>query len=102
MDLWIRTQDRTGILKADTIFVFEKQIVKKVYGDDLVKGICLGTYATKERALEVLDEIQDLIIAKNNMIYSKDVYESTIRTLGDAKKIEQAIKALGVYEMPKE
>lgn len=78
MDLWIRTQDRTGILKADTIFVFEKQIVKRVYGDDLVKGICLGTYATEERALEVLDEIQKILIGRliiktNRKVGSKDL-----------------------------
>lgn len=99
MDLWIRSQDKENLIKATGLRVLEKSVQMR---GEVLGVLTIGTYKTEERALEVLDEIQNLIIAKNNMIYSKDVYESTMKELGDAKKIEQAIKALGVYEMPKE
>ena len=89
MDLWIRDQDRIGIFKVDAIFVNEKQIIKRVYGDNEVKGIVLGTYATKERALEVLDEIQSLLKGDilSHHINKFDIYNG---------------ENIKIYEMPKE
>ena len=51
-------------------------------------GIILGKYSTKERALEVLDEIQDVIISSSYM----EINEKEVMTCGSGK----------VYEMPKE
>ena len=50
------------------------------------KGIILGKYATKERALEVLDEIQSLLIEYVNLNEHQINNKFTTR----------------VYEMPKE
>lgn len=65
MNLWIRSQNRAALVKVDELYV------QKNYGEYLVTdvpidypnnetyaGINFGTYKTKERALEVLDEIQ--------------------------------------------
>ena len=85
MELWIRSQDRENTVKIinqyglkynDTIIAnYQPNFTDKYDGYYEV----LGTYKTKERALEVLDEIQDLM-----------------RSLADSDlKIIQ-------YEMPKE
>ena len=47
----------------------------------------MGKYKTKERALEVLDEIQDVIISSSYM----EINEKEVMTCGSGK----------VYEMPK-
>jgi len=57
MGLWIRSQDRTTLIRSYEIYISE-------YGKDsyVIKAKrtshILGSYNTFERALEVLDEIQ--------------------------------------------
>lgn len=71
MELWIRSQDKSILTKVNNLFVckyFDKYIISNYYNEypnydnaipyDL---FMYGTYKTKERALEVLDEIQDLL-----------------------------------------
>lgn len=68
MDLWIRSQDKINLVKVRQISVNyqdNKQIIAN-YMPELYENSgeyyeILGTYKTKERALEVLDEIQRLI-----------------------------------------
>lgn len=66
MELWIRSQDRKKLIQINNINIVNI-IIKTMY-----KGISitLGNYETEERALEVLNEIQDLIndIADNKMV----------------------------------
>ena len=59
MDLWIRSQDKKKLIKVD-----EVKIETVVEGNTFIYSHAtdLGTYETKERALEVLDEIQKLLI----------------------------------------
>jgi hypothetical protein len=66
MKLWIRSQDKKFLAKVDNIF-FEDNVL---YYDHHENKANLGVYATEKRALEVLDEIQDLIndIADNKMV----------------------------------
>lgn len=73
MELWIRSQDKTKLVKVDNIAYmdssddYEKE-VHSLWND--CKGI-LGTYKSKERALEVLDEIQN-ILSGNCLLKSYD------------------------------
>ena len=68
MELWIRSQDKMNLVKVRQIGVNyqdNKQIIAN-YTPELYENSggyyeLLGTYETKERALEVLDEIQDLL-----------------------------------------
>lgn len=68
MDLWIRSQDKINLVKVRQISVNyqdNKQIIAN-YMPELYENSgeyyeILGTYKTKERALEVLDEIQKLL-----------------------------------------
>ena len=56
MELWIRSQDKEKLLKVDEIHLgLNKQYINSVIW---VNNWIVGEYATKERALEVLDEIQ--------------------------------------------
>ena len=73
MELWIRSQDKTKLVKVDNIAYMDssKDYEKEVHSlwNDC-KGI-LGTYKSKERALEVLDEIQN-ILSGNCLLKSYD------------------------------
>ena len=58
MELWIRSQDRTFLRKVNTIGIVEG---RDFWSIDENLTVSFGKYETKERALEVLDEIQDLL-----------------------------------------
>lgn len=88
MDLWIRSQDETRLIKANNLRVsgtYKTEI--KEEGD--VFRISLGEYKTNTRALEVLDEI------KKHLTYlSFHAYSGRIDELNYEEDI--------VFEMPKE
>lgn len=58
MELWIRSQDRTFLRKVNTIGIVEG---RDFWSIDENLTVSFGKYKTKERTLEVLDEIQDLL-----------------------------------------
>ena len=103
MELWIRSQDKRIFKKIEYLEVDE---FDGIITDDECN--CLGTYATQERALEVLDEIQNILKPK----YILD--SSSIKPDGDSwvengvifqnynanARIEEL--STYVYEMPKE
>lgn len=68
MDLWIRSQDKMDLVKVRDVGInynYKNQIIAN-YAPELYKNggeyyVLLGTYDSKERALEVLDKIQDLL-----------------------------------------
>ena len=69
MDLWIRSQDKTTLLRSYEIYIVE-------HSDSYVirakrTSHILGAYKTIERALEVLDEIQRVFY--NNQKYINNV-----------------------------
>ena len=109
MELWIRSQDKTILKKVNVIGIIE--------GDDkwfVSESITMdfGSYKTKERALEVLDEIQ------NKLSETNDSYENLVKKLeifnetpiiscnnNDDCTISLNItmlKEMVIYEMPKE
>lgn len=59
MDLWIRSQDKMKLIKINNVYItFGNNTKEYAIVYDEQNGIeVLGTYKTKERALEVLDEI---------------------------------------------
>ena len=64
MELWIRNQDKTTLIKVNKI-CFERNIDNEptIYGYENYDNYeRLGVYNTKERALEVLDEIHQRLI----------------------------------------
>lgn len=93
MDLWIRSQDKRTLIKIDRVDVDGNSIIvwQNNYNCD---EIYLGSYKTKERALEVLDEIQAFLIIGDSDFDKEGVcgiYHNVV-----------ASKQVIIYEMPKE
>ena len=85
MELWIRSQDKRHLIKAEYVSIMENNIINVAssgWDYDVAK------YKSKERALEVLDEIHDELISSS---FTPNE-EKEILTCGSAR----------VYEMPKE
>jgi len=128
MELWIRSQDKEDLLKVSYVsirHIFEQKEVMDNYGRivNFKKGdykhstisngnIDLGYYKTKERALEVLDEIQN-ILKPRNLIYTGDkinmkdamhlckmTNSQSISLLPENANVTQL--GVVIYEMPKE
>lgn len=95
MDLWIRSQDKMNLVKVNQVnvnYTNNMQIIANYIPDFIGKEgeyyELLGTYKTKERSLEVLDEIQSAIEHNGVAYYDKE---------------DDALYNLhGVYEMPEE
>jgi hypothetical protein len=120
MELWIRSQDKEYLTKVDNIRIkheYEQKKVNDNYGMTCAyingKYKCsyiysdstwLGEYATKERALEVLDEIQKLL--QPQMVLSKvgkpiaETCDGTVYVNPDEYEIKELSTC--VYEMPEE
>lgn len=113
MNLWIRSQDKTALTKASNL-----EIIIKTNGVIEINNInfreyncLLGTYETKERALEILGEIQNLIMPKSIMKFStfysaedlaKIQAENSNYIVLDSRATIERISDQLVYEMPKE
>lgn len=99
MDLWIRSQDKSSLVKVDNLYVSVGNYIcyyvekgKEVLNTYYRPSGELGRYETHERALEILDEIQEFI---------EDKEKSNIEITSDG--INQSITYPKiVYEMPKE
>lgn len=116
MNLWIRSTSKTNLLQARFLTIMEgKTFYKKNEWEYEGYTICnvalngkyelLGTYKTKERAIEVLDEIEKLI--KPITIFQNcQVDKSTIEKIkeigycivNDDARLEQISQAF--YQMP--
>lgn len=110
MKLWIKTQDKTRLMEAEELIV--KEVVKtdannvngykqEVVGCNvLVNDIPVALYKTKERALQVLDEIQNALVGK----FMLEVKQSKSKKEDELPTQTTNIKPLNqncvVYEMP--
>lgn len=108
MELWIRSQDKTKLVKSNFLSLFLSDANWYIYTNtNIGEPFSIGKYKTKERALEVLDEIQNILRPK--IIIN---FEHKPKYLEDGKINEVLIpreeidytKQLStyVYEMPKE
>lgn len=86
MDLWIRSQDRVLLRKVNTIGIVEG---RDFWSIDENLTVSFGKYKTKERALEVLNEIQNkLNIRYRDYEGIEFIFANNITPM--------------IYEMPKE
>ena len=93
MELWIRSQDELKLVKVNYLYIMDQQDHYTIIGETIDSGPIIATYKTKERALEVLDEIQEYINNECEFL-EREQYTS----MGIYIKKEQ----MRVYEMPKE
>ena len=94
--MWIRSQDRLRLLDIKAIYAcannpteIEGVIANTI--DDI--GFPLGTYKTEARALEVLDEIQEIVQG-----FRYDEVTDGVGVWDKRTEIDRST----VYEMPKE
>lgn len=111
MDLWIRTQNREKLINVAYIDVSQlNEIGEYRLGGD---GMFIGKYKSKERALEVLDEIQKILIGRliiktNRKASSEDLnrlanFFDTKYVINDNEfEFIQPEATNIIYEMPKE
>ena len=93
----MRSQDKMNLVKIRQIslnYRNNKQIIANYMPDSFENSgeyyELLGTYKTKERAIEILDEIQDELISSDFMPIEKN--EEVVLTCGSAR----------IYEMPED
>ena len=109
MELWVRSQDRNNLKKVNNIYVEEitrdyDSWVGNIHSQPYVitsDNGNLGFYATKERALEILDEIQNILIIKNSFNLSEEIINKCFEN-NTEEEIQKIVKTLAVYEMPEE
>lgn len=94
MELWIRNQNKITFQKVDNLLISDGDNVEgtfNIYTNSLPAQNVLGRYKTKERALEVLDEIQNFM--RN--------YACAIKTNRRGEEIDLIPKPILIYNMPK-
>lgn len=99
MELWIRSQDKMNLVKVRQISVNyqdNKQIIAN-YMPELYENSgeyyeILGTYKTKERTIEVLDEIQDKML--------NGAFAKKINGLGE--ELDLIPNPILIYNMPED
>lgn len=94
MELWIRSQDREVLTKV--VDIYKDADTNEIWSKSSF-GIknCLGIYATKERALEVLDEIQNFISIQSRINGTYEEIDIQIKS----KVVEMMSR---IYIMPEE
>lgn len=132
MEVWVRSQDKEQLVKTNDLrYRREEKKKTKPFGDfeeaqlfcdyDIVEKHyiysdrfdILGEYPTKERCLEIIDEIQKLLYSDFIIVRNCAVDESVAEYLKPTKaiayqadnkspSIEYHEKNVVVYEMPKE
>lgn len=88
MELWIKSQDKTTLIRSYEIYISEYGKGSYVIRAKKTSHI-LGAYKTMERALEVLDEIQAILSPKLKTMFTKD-----------GLNVEVIDKNYDVYQMP--
>lgn len=61
MELWIRSQDKLTLMKTTYVYVAREEVCAY---DENKCWSTIGVYKSQERALKVLDEIQNMICPK--------------------------------------
>ena len=99
--MWIRTQNKEDLIKCQKISIIgpgkDVYLLVELTNDNYIE---LGIYKSKERALEVLDEIQAYL--ENNYVAISDMPQHNNNPWIDycPRYITRTTKT--VYQMPKE
>lgn len=117
MELWVRGQDKTILCKIRELYIGDRcEVLGRYYGMD--KWDVLGVYDTKERCLEILDEIQKILqadplplLAFTNCDITQDIYNDLNKSYKNGDLLVLSVpslqgnvrvceKSTTVYEMP--
>ena len=97
MELWIRSQNKGALIKVEML----GNVDGVIYSYLGVNQTKLGEYKTSNRALEILDEIQGIILLKDMYLNDKNCINKAWENFSEDTIISMR-KKLSVYEMPKE
>lgn len=114
-DLWIRSQDKLVLTKVRNLWIEKSGQYYAIFDDN--NRYYVGIYETKERAIKVLDEIQELMVQPIAFLKTEFI-DTPIETSRDIiKNLERiGVKCIEdknceiiptnttniVYQMPKE
>lgn len=117
MELWIRSQDKTDLVKVNALWIMDNQIWMEVpfYENHKKLGLTvtghnhkLAEYKTKERALEVLDEIEKILMPEIKVVHNKverkdlDGFRAEYIMQPMIEDVQVLEASSYVYKMPKE
>ena len=100
MELWIRSQEKDDLVCTKRVYVKDNTIRTNVY--ETIGFTILGEYKTKERALEVLDEINEI---KYYKYMAQLDWVSFVNSVLKGETIERQqllFSMMNTYNMPKE
>lgn len=93
MELWVRSQDKGLLMKTPELRYKQKGNVHSLLAYDISGGYrILGVYKSKERAIEILDEIQDYM--------KKCLFAKKVNGLGE--ELDLIPNPILIYQMPKD
>ena len=101
MNLWIRSQNKeelTNPMYLQIIKVSNNTKYAIISCNEMAGDTTLGFYESKERALEVLDEIQNTILG---ILTLEEIEEQKIKKYTGIGKLSMKSNNI-VYEMPEE
>ena len=109
MEVWVRSQDKNRFTQAHN-FSYDYEVNKHIVN---CNGYPYGVYNSKERCLEIIDEIQKLLYSDFIIVRNCEVDESVAEYLKPTKSIayqadnkspsiEYHEQSVVVYEMPRE
>ncbi len=97
MELWIRSQNRNALIRANNV-----RCSYGVYGYIiLVDDKIVGSYSSEKRTLEVLDEIQNILNLKDMYKYDRELVLKSWEN-ADEEKVKKVRQLISVYQLPKE
>ena len=108
MGLWVRSQNKEILKRCDAVIldglgfkitIFEGEPEEYCLTDE--NDIVLARYNSKKRALEVLDEIQNILSLKDMYKYDKEILLKGWESFSP-NQIQTIRQQMSVYEMPKE
>lgn len=112
MDLWLRSQDRHQLIKVDSIgLTYDDGKASRIVCYENSRTWVVARYRTQERAMEVLDEIQNYLTPRFivNSQGDTDSLENLFDKVTEYKafpdnklEIKNISRDSWVYEMPKE
>lgn len=111
MELWIRSQDKEDLVKTNALYVMNNQIWNEVpfYENHKKIGLTvtghnhkLAEYATKERALEVLDEINEIKYYKYMAQLDWKTFAISVLKPKPMEEQKLLLSMMNTYKMPKE
>lgn len=100
MELWIRSQDKTTLIRSYEIYIAEHSnsyVIRAKRTSHI-----LGAYKTIERALEVLDEINIIKWWKYMASLDFVVFITTLENKYNEEEKQEIFKLMNTYQMPEE